>query len=261
MVAALISAYGKPVSRVEIDRAFDPLVTIPVVGFDRTDQPDPAKSCAIAASAMDRYGDVDAPQALRLGIGDLLSAMSAEEDRIKSVRAEILEGQIHAKSEAIRIREAMDHYAPRGVAFRVVNKAGRYAPTILLEAANVVDHPITAFLLKIRLASPDGIVIGSGSVKFVPPVPLGPGVQTEYVVDLSGVRGIDDPSVLTYSGAVRVVIGLDDLFVEGQPMLQRLTVSASDHSRIDVLAVLHSTVLRFRDTIRGIRLREGAALG
>ena len=259
LMASLFAASVDLPPQVSIDRDFDPNTTIPVAGFIRTGEVDAVKSCVLAAGGMETLAQVSPAAALRLGITNVMASLSAEIDLVKSVRGEILSRQSNAKAEAIRLREAMDRYAPKGVTFRIASEDGRYVPSVSLDAANVVGRPITAFILTIRLVGADGVPIGAGRVKFVPPVPLGPGIESTYVLDLSGVRGIDTKAVVTYSGAVRIFIVLDDLFVEGKPMLQSLVIGPIDHARADALDALMNSMLRYRDAIRSVREREISA--
>ena len=260
-IALLFAAYADPFAKVEIQRDFNPMESVPIVGQDRLNEQDPIKSCASVARHADRFANVPAIEALRMGLGSVISSLSTQMNDSRRIRRDILTEQAKMKTEAARLREAMTRYPPRGVTFRIVSKNGRFVPSVVINVANIVGKPITAFVFNLRLVASDGASIGAGRVKFEPPVPLGPGIESTYVLDLGGVRGIDTKDVLSFSGAVRVVVGLDDLVVEGKPLLEALVVSASDRSRVNALSALEDSILRLRDRIRAIRERQIAAFG
>jgi hypothetical protein len=261
VVAAFFSVYAVPLPNQSIDRDFNPADNIPVAGFERLTEPSVVKSCELAAAQVQRFNGVTAVEAYRLGISNEISALSSQADAADALREEILDRQTDARQEAIKLRQLMDQYAPKGMAFQIANVGGAYVPSIAIDAANVVGRPITAFLMTISLVGWNGTPIGVGRVRFVPPVPLGPGVESTYVLNLINVRGIDTPSVISYSGALKVIVTLDDLIVEGRPLLQDLNVEAGDKVRVDALDVLESTVIRYRQQIDLIRQNQIAAFG
>ncbi len=253
VAAELISFYGVPPPELRIDRNFDPTVVIPVAGADLLGSPDTTAACRLAATAREGYGEISAEEAMNLGTSRLLSELSAEDGTLRVIRSTIVAFGENERNELTRLREAMNRNAPRGVEFRVVASGNRYVPSIVVSAVNAVGRPINAFLMTVHLVQADGTFIGTGRVRFVPPVPLGAAAQAFYTINLAGVSGLDTKAVVGYSGAVRVVAVLDDLVVEGKPMLGDPTIEPTDRARVDVIDVVRSGIARFSAFVKRIR--------
>ena len=259
-VAQLMSMYASPPAEVVIGRDFDPSVGIPVAGADAIASPDQGQSCAAMASDREDYANFSPLDALGLGINQELQALSGEDATLRVIGSQIAAKGDLAKSEVQRLRQAMDRYSPRGVTFRVVRLESRYVPTVVVEAANAVGRPITAFLMTIRLVEADGTFLGTGKVRFKPPVPLESGVGV-YTVNLEGISGLDTRAVLGFSGVVRVLVSLDDLVVEGKPMLGDLAVPAIDRERLTSIQVVRSAIAQLASYVKGIRSAKTLVFG
>ena len=174
MVAGFLRAYAVPPVPKVLTRDFDAKQPIPVVGYEYTADADPRGACAAVADQAGRFADVTSGEAMMLGMSRIIAAVGDQVKVAQAVIKEIQRGEASAKDEARRLRQAMDQNAPRGVSFRVMRRDQRLVPSVVIDAANVVQQPITAFVLVIRLVDAEAKSIGEGHIRFAPPVPLGP---------------------------------------------------------------------------------------
>lgn len=214
-------------------------------------------TASICGSIWPRVSDIAAvgPDAsLNMGILALTSALNTDIQIVRNVRREIRKGDTEARSEYLHVRETMRNYVPRVSAYRVVEYRGRRVPTIVMEAANAVGKPIDAFMLTVKLVTPDGRLVGRGRVRFNVPVPLGPGQESSYVLNFAGVSGLDIPDVVGYPGELKAVLSLDDIIAEGTPILAGFGNQEDDKKRMLVLAVVENDVFAEKNRLARVRI-------
>lgn len=261
--AALIAMFADPPAAPDVDRSFDATLPIPIAGSAISEERAPEAWCASVASAAGDYAGNGGASVARVGISNMASALSAEEGRLKAVRLALLSSTERSLSEAARLRAELNASAPRGSAFRMAPDARRGAgdaarpiPTITMQAANTVGRAIEAFDVRVRLNRADGTALAAGTVHYVPPAPLGPGVESTYAVPLGGVRGLDTTEVAEASGAITVTASLEDLTVGGASMVAQQALDPVDRSRLEAIEAARASVARLRTYLTGLTYRD-----
>lgn len=210
----------------------------------------PEAECAAAAEHAEDFEGMAFGTVVQAGAANELSALDAQIESVGDVAIDLKERQAQYQESVERIRKILLEYAPKGGQFRVLTLGDKRVPSITMSAVNAVGRPIEAFYLRVRLVGPDGKDLAGGKIAFKPPVPLAVGSQADYTLNLEGINGVDTDEVLNSTAPIRPVIGLDDLIVEGKPILDLQSVTETDRSRADFARVFLMEVAVYRGGIQ-----------
>lgn len=254
VVAELFAFVASPPRAEAIERRFDPGRPLQVAGTSALTRRNGQVACGEAFEGRANLDGMSASFAVSAGLSRWMAALSDQESDIRRSRETVVRAVEGIRQASGRLRDLISRLAPKGIRFGILKRGVKNIPLVVIQAVNPLDKPIDAFFFGIDLRRPDGGLLASGRVTFKPLAPLGPGVETTYQVELEGVPGFTDPSLVDLRDNVVVQVKVEDVVSDGVRLLADSVSDPLDNARISVLSVLLARVIETRDYARRLRV-------